>query len=321
MRLQFNKNVEIIWDNEQNSDDEDCIIVEPENEIPKKIVPKPAKNVKSMKVELTTNSAISEPRKVVKPSNLGEGLSLKQTAAPKIVHSDVIDLLNDAMNQSSEEKSLKLGPIPTRSFYSEEVKVDVHNTVSTAAFYPKTVASQTSKSPAKRKATKRKAASKAASNIKDTADDIFDFDYEEPKAKQKMVPLKAVAARKNKLSSLAYTARSPFKRDGSKQGRKLLNADEIEDVEMIEEEKLKQIKVPTKDELTGESFRVSFCANKKNQDQRVLENLNRINDECGERQKVSFSYRAERPKCELEQKNKQQQADSTVVSDVRKTFC
>ena len=97
----------------------------------------------------------------------------------------------------------------------------------------------------------------------------------------------------------------------------MFNADELADVEIIEEEKPKQMNVPTTDELTGESFRGSFCANKKNQNKRVLDNLNQINNKC-ERRKASFSYRDPPTNWELKQRNKQQQADSTVVSDVRK---
>lgn len=332
--LQLNKDVEIIWSHEQRSKDEECFIVEHVKKIPRKIVSKPVENVKPIKMESTTNAVTSEP--IVKVSDLvmefsspldtkkprvplSPRVKRKQPAAPEILVSDVINLTTDEWNQSSNSKSVKLEPISTRKFYLEETKISVHNNVSTATSHTKPVASQASqasKAPAKKSTTKRKASSKAVSKSDEELDALCDYDYvpEEPKVKQKREPRKAVAARKNKLSSPAYTARSPFKRDGPKQGRKLFNKDDIIDVEMVEEEKPKQKNMPANDELTGESFRGSFCATAKNQNNRVLENLKHINKKIGERKKVSFSYR------ESKKDNNEQKADSTVGPNVREFF-
>ncbi|XP_055301770.1 uncharacterized protein LOC129568186 [Sitodiplosis mosellana] len=343
LRKMFKKEAEIISSEQMKDDsevmeddseqDSDIEIVELENEV--QIASATAKRIKPIEVEPTSSYASTTPVKMMKPSDFVDlvrddsppvvvkkeqrvpkesRVSRKQPFEPRQIEVDeVISLSNDEMDQSPKKKPIKVladHTISTSSFYASEKKPDIHNASSSSSF-PKPMTSQSNQAP-EQKPTKRKAAQKAAGSIKNMADNVFDFPVEsdEPKAKVKRTPRKAVPPRKFTLPPVAV-ASSPFKREGPKQARKLYRETDIIDVEMVEEEKPKKTNVWQSDELTGGSFRSSFNGDTQKQNKRVFDNLGRINENAAvNRQSASFSYRA----ASLSRK-KLQSADSTIVSN------
>lgn len=181
----------------------------------------------------------------------------------------------------------------------------------------------TEKKPMKR-AQKRKAAQKATENITKNIfeydNDVFDYPFEsndpsfKPKGKKSVAASKTPRKTKTKKSAVAPVVLNRTKREGPRQKRKLFNESDVVEIDVCEKEPKKKFTPDENDELTGKSFRSSFYADTKKQNQRVFANLDRINESvaANDRSNASFSYR----QAFNGRETKQTAPNSTKVPDV-----
>lgn len=156
----------------------------------------------------------------------------------------------------------------------------------------------TEKKPAKR-TQKRKAAQKATENITKNISE-YDYPFEsndpsfKPKVRKSVAASKTPRKTKSKTSAAAPVVLNTIKKEGPKQKRKLFNESDLVEIDVSEKEPKRKFTRNENDELTSTSFRSSFNADTKKQNQRVFANLDKINESVAannDRTNASFSYR------------------------------